>query len=156
MGRPYCVKLRTSVNIRFIRNTEQQGMWSNCQHNHTRHFSRSLCKSKRTIHSWSRNDHYTTYILIRSFIHEGLYSPLLGPGLFFSSIIIFTQTVGLFGRVISLSQGRYLHTGQHKHRIKAHRHPCFCEHLVPPATREHAIMEGTFSVMSIPGLYNAD
>jgi hypothetical protein len=24
---------------------------------------------------------------------------------------------------ISLSQGRYLHTGQHKHRIKANRHP---------------------------------
>jgi hypothetical protein len=25
---------------------------------------------------------------------------------------------------ISPSQGRYLHTGQHKHRINAHRHPC--------------------------------
>jgi hypothetical protein len=31
----------------------------------------------------------------------------------------FTQTVGLFGRVISPSQGRYLYTGQHKHRINA-------------------------------------
>jgi hypothetical protein len=36
----------------------------------------------------------------------------------------FTQTVGLLGREISLSQGRYLNTGQHKHRIKTHRHPC--------------------------------
>jgi hypothetical protein len=26
---------------------------------------------------------------------------------------------------ISPSQGMYLHTGQHKHRINAHRHPCF-------------------------------
>jgi hypothetical protein len=30
------------------------------------------------------------------------------------------QTVGLFGRVISPSQGRYLSTGQYKHRIKTH------------------------------------
>jgi hypothetical protein len=34
--------------------------------------------------------------------------------------IFFLQTVGLFGRVISPSQGRYLHTGQHKHKINAH------------------------------------
>jgi hypothetical protein len=47
--------------------------------------------------------------------------PLLGPGLFFSSVIIFfIQTVGLLGRVISPSQGRYLHAGQHKHRINAY------------------------------------
>jgi hypothetical protein len=32
----------------------------------------------------------------------------------------FSQTVGLFGRVISPSQGRYLNTGQHKHRINAY------------------------------------
>jgi hypothetical protein len=31
----------------------------------------------------------------------------------------FTQTVGILGRVISPSQGRYLHSGQHKHRIYA-------------------------------------
>jgi hypothetical protein len=31
--------------------------------------------------------------------------------------------VGLLGRVSSSSQGRCLHTGQHRHRIKAHRHP---------------------------------
>jgi hypothetical protein len=34
--------------------------------------------------------------------------------------VIFSQTVGLLGRVINPSQGRYLHTGQHKHRINAH------------------------------------
>jgi hypothetical protein len=30
------------------------------------------------------------------------------------------QTVGLLGRGISPSQGRYLHAGQHKHRINTH------------------------------------
>jgi hypothetical protein len=34
------------------------------------------------------------------------------------------QSVGLLGRGISPSQGRYLHTGQHKRRINAYRHPC--------------------------------
>jgi hypothetical protein len=32
-----------------------------------------------------------------SFIHQQLYGPLLGPGLFFSFVIIFRQTVGLLG-----------------------------------------------------------
>jgi hypothetical protein len=48
---------------------------------------------------------------------------LVGLGRFFSSLI-YTQSVGLLGRVLSPSQSRYLHTGQHKHRINAHRHPC--------------------------------
>jgi hypothetical protein len=34
----------------------------------------------------------------------------------------FSQTVGLLGRVISPSQGLYLNTGQHKHRINACTH----------------------------------
>jgi hypothetical protein len=58
-------------------------------------------------------------LCLLNFVHQWLYSPLLSPGLFFSFVIIFTQTVGLLGRVISLSQGRYLYT-QHKHRINAH------------------------------------
>jgi hypothetical protein len=58
--------------------------------------------------------------LFYSLIHQWLYNPLLGPDLFFSFVIFFTQTVGLLGRVISPSQGRYLYTGQHKHRINAH------------------------------------
>jgi hypothetical protein len=40
--------------------------------------------------------------------------PFVGPGLFFSFVIFFTQTVGLFWRVISPSQCRYLHTEQDK------------------------------------------
>jgi hypothetical protein len=54
-----------------------------------------------------------------SFIHQSLYSPLLGPALF-SFVIFFTQIEGLPGQVISLPQGRYLHTEQHKHRIKVY------------------------------------
>jgi hypothetical protein len=34
----------------------------------------------------------------------------------------FSQTVGLLGRVISPSQGRYLNTRQHKYRINAYTH----------------------------------
>jgi hypothetical protein len=48
------------------------------------------------------------------FIPQWLYSPLLGPGLFFSFVIILTQSVGRLGRGISPSKGRYLHTGQDK------------------------------------------
>jgi hypothetical protein len=39
------------------------------------------------------------------------------------SFLIHTQSVGLLGRGISASQGRYLHTKQYKHRINAYRHP---------------------------------
>jgi hypothetical protein len=59
-------------------------------------------------------------LFIHSFIHQWLYSHLLGLRLFFSFVIFFTQSVGLLGRGISPSQGRCLHTGQHKHRIKTH------------------------------------
>jgi hypothetical protein len=52
-------------------------------------------------------------------IYQWLYSPLLGPGLFFSFVIFF-YTERLLGRVVSSSQGRYLHTEQHEHRINAH------------------------------------
>jgi hypothetical protein len=38
-----------------------------------------------------------------SFIHQWPYSPLLGSSLFFSSVIFYTQTVGLLGQVISPS-----------------------------------------------------
>jgi hypothetical protein len=40
--------------------------------------------------------------------------------LFFSVSWSYTQSVGLLGRVISPSRGVYLHTEQHKHKIKAH------------------------------------
>jgi hypothetical protein len=43
----------------------------------------------------------------------------------FFSFLLFTQSVELFGRGISASQGRYLHTGEHKHRVNTHKHSCF-------------------------------
>jgi hypothetical protein len=48
----------------------------------------------------------------------------LEPWPLFQFLDLFTQSVGLLGRGISPSQGFYLHTGQHKHRINTHRHPC--------------------------------
>jgi hypothetical protein len=42
----------------------------------------------------------------------------------FFSFLIYIQSVGVLGRGISPSQGRYLHTEQHNARINAHRHPC--------------------------------
>jgi hypothetical protein len=46
--------------------------------------------------------------------------PFVGPWLHLNFVIFFTQTVGLLGWGISPSQGRYLHTEQHKHRINGH------------------------------------
>jgi hypothetical protein len=54
-----------------------------------------------------------------SFVLQLLYNILLGPGLFLRFAFFFAQLVGLFGRVISMSLGRYLHSEQHKHRINA-------------------------------------
>jgi hypothetical protein len=36
----------------------------------------------------------------------------------------FTQSIGLFGRGMNPSQGRYLHTRQHRQRKNPHRHSC--------------------------------
>jgi hypothetical protein len=49
---------------------------------------------------------------------------LVDLGRFFS-LLIYTQSIGLLGRGISPSQGRYLHTEQHKNRVNPHRHSCF-------------------------------
>jgi hypothetical protein len=48
--------------------------------------------------------------------------PFVGPWPLFRFFIFFTQSVGILGRGISPSQGRYLHIGQHKHRINADIH----------------------------------
>jgi hypothetical protein len=42
----------------------------------------------------------------------------------FSVILSYTRSVELPGRGISLSQDRYLHAGQQKHNLNAHKHPC--------------------------------
>jgi hypothetical protein len=57
-----------------------------------------------------------------SFIHSSMdLQPFVGPWPHFQfRNFFFIQTVRLLIRVISLSQGRYLHTGQHKHTINVH------------------------------------
>jgi hypothetical protein len=49
-------------------------------------------------------------------VHEGPWS------LLFLQFLNHTQSVGLFGWGISPPQSRYLHTGQHKHRINTNIH----------------------------------
>jgi hypothetical protein len=44
--------------------------------------------------------------------------------LFHFSFLNLRQSLGHFKRGISPTQSHYLHTGQHKHRINADRHPC--------------------------------
>jgi hypothetical protein len=56
----------------------------------------------------------------------------------------FSQTAGLLGRVISPSQGRYLSTGQHKHKINAYTHQTSMpwvrfEHTIPASERAKTV-----------------
>jgi hypothetical protein len=71
--------------------------------------------------------HTHTYTHIYIYIFTGSTAPL-GPGLWFSVLWLFLQTVGLLGRVISSSQGLYLNRGQYKHRINTYTYqtsmPC--------------------------------
>jgi hypothetical protein len=83
----------------------------------------SFANLNANIFPWEFSYRYK--INLHSFIHSWIYSPLLGPGLFFYFEILSIQTIGLIGGVMSLSQGRYLHTGQHKQNKRIHRHPCF-------------------------------
>jgi hypothetical protein len=56
-------------------------------------------------------------------IYLWLYSPLLDFGRFLSFLIFYTiNSTPWMG--VSPLQGRYLHTGQHKHRINTHIHQC--------------------------------
>jgi hypothetical protein len=97
------------------------------------------------------------------FFFNGSEAPV-GPGLFFSFMIIFTdgryssladykprslviQTVGLFRRVVSPWLGLYLNTGQHKHRINTFTHqtsvPCVgFEPTIPASERAKAVHRG--------------
>jgi hypothetical protein len=50
----------------------------------------------------------------------------------FSFSLLISYTVGrTASRGISPPQGRYLHTGQHKHRINGHIHPCLQWDSIP-------------------------
>jgi hypothetical protein len=68
------------------------------------------------------SNHWTAHVSITFiFISMGLPAHS-GPWPLIQFLNHFSQTVGLLGRVISPSQGRYLNTRQHKHRINAYTH----------------------------------
>jgi hypothetical protein len=54
-------------------------------------------------------------MLIRLYLYPFLLYSTLTVWKGYFSFWIYTQSVGLLGRVIGPSQGRYLNTGQHKH-----------------------------------------
>jgi hypothetical protein len=77
------------------------------------------------------------------FFSTGSTAPL-GPGLSAFSFMIILQTLELLGRVISSSQGLYLNTGQHKHRINTYTHqtsmPCVgFEPTIPASERAKTV-----------------
>jgi hypothetical protein len=67
----------------------------------------------------------TRIIIDYSFIHQWLYNHLLGPGLFFSFVIFFTQSVGLLGRVIQpVARPLPAHRAAQTQNKRIRRHPC--------------------------------
>jgi hypothetical protein len=76
------------------------------------------CKHGRPTELWDSKERLSSTEFVRPFHSSMALQPFVGPWplLQFRNLFLFTQTVGLLGRVISLSQGRYLHTGQHKNK----------------------------------------
>jgi hypothetical protein len=64
--------------------------------------------------------HNFVLICPSSFIHQWLYSPLLGPDLFFRFVIFFYTNSRTPWTSDQLIARPLPHTGQHKHRINAH------------------------------------
>jgi hypothetical protein len=64
---------------------------------------------------WNTSPHaYLFYFPDKSIYLSVAVQPFVGPLSLFQFLDLFTQSVGLLGRGISPSQGRYQHTGQHK------------------------------------------
>jgi hypothetical protein len=65
-------------------------------------------------------------LFLKTFVYPFLLYCTLTVTRFFIFLWIYTQSVGLLGRVIGQSQGLYLNTGQHKHtHTYTHpKHPC--------------------------------
>jgi hypothetical protein len=83
--------------------------------------SRSLKVAVQRLVLWPTLIHLSIYLSI--YLSMTLQT-FVRPWLLYLVLDFFTQSIGLLGRGISPLQGRYLHTGQHKHRINAHRYPC--------------------------------
>jgi hypothetical protein len=96
------------------------------------YFLKLLFTAASSLPAWRPASNYTFALMcnlkrgvITTFAYNlSIYgsTALVGLGPFFS-FLIYTQSVGLLGRRISPSQGRYLRTDWHKQRINAHRHP---------------------------------
>jgi hypothetical protein len=86
---------------------------------------RSVYLKRPTLPSSKRSPHFETRTYLPTYLSMAL-QPFAEPWPLFQffDLFFFIQPVGLLGRVIIPSQGRYLHTGQHKHRINAYRHSC--------------------------------
>jgi hypothetical protein len=81
-------------------------------------------------------------IVVRLFF-TGSAAPF-GPWPLIFSFMVILQTVGLLEVVISSSQGLYLNTGQHKHRINTYTHhesvPCLgFEPTIPASGRAKTV-----------------
>jgi hypothetical protein len=70
--------------------------------------------SNRRLREYFTLRHFTSYTPRHIYIAHS------GPRPLIQFRNNFSRMVGLLGRVTSPSQSRYLHTGQHKHRINAH------------------------------------
>jgi hypothetical protein len=93
------------------------------------------------------------------YFFTGYTAPLRPPRLWFFSFLIILQTVGLLGRVISSSQGLYLNTGQHKHRLNTYTYqtsmPCVgFEHTIPASERAKTVHALDRSVTVTGTLYS--
>jgi hypothetical protein len=80
-----------------------------------------------------------------------LYSPLELCRFF--SFLIYIHSIGLLGRGISQSQGRYLHTGQHKQnkRIEIFMHRVGFKHTIPVFERAKMVhaLDGAATVIGL-------
>jgi hypothetical protein len=79
------------------------------------------------------------FYFIHLFIHQCLYSLLLGPGLFISVIIFFMQTVGFLGRGSAVARPLPTHRTTRTQNKRTYRHPC----LEWDSNRDSSIREST-------------
>jgi hypothetical protein len=67
-----------------------------------------------------RRRHFGDFFLINAFFYPFLWYRTRSVSSFSFFLWVYTQLVGFIGRVIGPSQGLYLNTGQHQHRINTH------------------------------------
>jgi hypothetical protein len=121
---------------------------------------RSACMLCRVLHQLD------TFLLCR-FVHVfiflvapslGSLLPLLEHRAEFPQFLDQGQSIGLLGQVISSSQGLYLNTGQHKHRINAYTNqtsmPCAGFKPTIPASEREKTVHALERSATMTGLYS--